>query len=374
MPASSCPPFCSRPQQSARRVRAALWISLCTSLCASALAQQNAAAEDWPQKPVRIVVQFQPGGATDTIARVSGEKLAQRPGQSVVVDNRSGAGGIIATEHAASSAPDGYTPLLALYKKLPYDPRTDLRMVPDLLVPPTVLAVHLSVAAQDFKKALNKSGRIAGAARVCNAAQRPKPLTPAPPGLVQRFPESLLAHIARTPGAFAAGSWGAGTQPHQIQTCMNNTCGLQTPHVACKGESPMAADLVGGVVQMTAGTISTLKPFIDSGKLRALASTGTRRPRFLPQVPTFVGQGYGDAVYTASAPLSLMAPAKTPDAIVERLGKEVVRAMGQGDVRQRMETLRMQPAGNSPQQAAAACAAYLPVALELARATGVTLD
>gem|GEM_PF-4231929 len=90
MPASSCSSSCGRAQQSARRVRAALWISLCTSLCASALAQQNAAAGHWPQKPVRIVIQRQPAGATDTIARVPGEKHSQRPGQSVVVDNRSG--------------------------------------------------------------------------------------------------------------------------------------------------------------------------------------------------------------------------------------------------------------------------------------------
>jgi len=322
---------------------------LCAALCAasaSALAQSDNSAADWPKKPVRIVVQFQPGGATDTIARVLGEKLAKRLGQPVVVDNRTGAGGIIATDHVAKSAPDGYTLLLTvpaaittnlvLYKKLPYDPRRDLRMVSDLVITPTVLAVHPSVQAQDFA--------------------------------------SLLAEIRKAPGKFAVGSWGAGTQPHQIQTYMNNTYGVDTLHVAYKGEGPMSIDLASGVIQMTVGTISTLKPLIDSGKLRALAAVGTQRSRFLPDVPTFVEQGYAEPVYTASAPLSLMAPAKTPDAIIERLGAAVVQAMQEEDIRQRIDTLRMQPVGNTPQQASAAYTAYLPLALELARATGVTLD
>jgi len=301
---------------------------------------------DWPSKPVRIVVQFQPGGSTDTIARILGEQLSQRLGQTVLVDNRPGAGTIIATNHVAKSAPDGYTLLLtvpaaitsnlALYKKLPYDPRTELRMVSDVVSPAMVMVVHPKVQAHNFK--------------------------------------DLIEEIRKTPGDFAMGSWGAGTQPHQVQTFMDQKYGLQTLHIAYKGEAPMAVDLVSGILHMTVGSVATFKTFIESGKVRPLAVTGAQRSRFLPNVPTFAEQGYADTVYTITGSISLMAPKATPDAIVERLGREVAAIMQMPEVRQRAETLGLEPIGNSPKEADAAYATYLPVALELAKATGVTLD
>jgi len=317
------------------------------SLAAPLLAATLAYAQtDWPSKPVRIVVQFQPGGSTDTIARILAEQLSQRLGQTVVVDNRPGAGTIIATNHVAKSAPDGYTLLLtvpaaitsnlALYKKLPYDPRTELRMVSDVVSPAMVMVVHPKVQAHNFK--------------------------------------DLIEEIRRAPGDFAMGSWGAGTQPHQVQTFMDQSYGLQTLHIAYKGEAPMAVDLVSGILHMTVGSVATFRTFIESGKVRPLAVTGAQRSRFLPNVPTFAEQGYADTVYTITGSISLMAPKATPDAIVERLGREVVAIMQMPEVRQRAETLGLEPIGNSPKEADAAYATYLPVALELAKATGVTLD
>jgi len=317
------------------------------SLAAPLLAATLAYAQtDWPSKPVRIVVQFQPGGSTDTIARILGEQLSQRLGQTVVVDNRPGAGTIIATNHVAKSAPDGYTLLLtvpaaitsnlALYKKLPYDPRTELRMVSDVVSPAMVMVVHPKVQAHNFK--------------------------------------DLIEEIRKAPGDFAMGSWGAGTQPHQVQTFMDQSYGLQTLHIAYKGEAPMAVDLVSGILHMTVGSVATFRTFIESGKVRPLAVTGAQRSRFLPNVPTFAEQGYADTVYTITGSISLMAPKATPDAIVERLGREVAAIMQMPEVRQRAETLGLEPIGNSPKEADAAYATYLPVALELAKATGVTLD
>lgn len=302
--------------------------------------------DGYPNRPVRIVVQYQAGGATDALARILTEALSKRLHQPLVVDNRSGATGIIGTDHVAKSAADGYTLLLTtpaaistnlvLYKKLPYDPRTDLRMISDVVRPSLVLAVHPSVPARDFR--------------------------------------TLIEAIRRSPGKYAMGSWGAGTLPHQIQVYMDKTYGLQTLHVAYKGESPMSADLISGVVQITLGSAATLKPFINTGKLRALAVVGDHRAQGLPQVPTFSEQGYKEAVYSNTGAISLMAPARTPDFIVQRVAHEVAAVMREPSVRERAESLGLEPVGNTPAEATAAYASFLPVALDLARSTGVSLD
>jgi tripartite-type tricarboxylate transporter receptor subunit TctC len=315
-------------------------------LCALAAFAAAGARAEFPSKPLRIVVQYQAGGSSDILARLIAEGLSKRLGQPVVVENRSGAGGIIGTDYVAKSAPDGHTLLLTvpgpvtanivLYGKLPYDPRTDLRMVSDIATTRTVLAVHPSVPAKD----------VAG----------------------------LIAVLKAAPGKYAMGSWGPGTQPHQIQVYMDRAYGLRTLHVPYKGESPMAIDLIGGVIQLTVGSIATLQPYIAAGKLRALAVAGPRRAKALPEVPTFAEQGFADEVYALTGPTSLMAPAKTPDAVVERLGREVAAVVHQPEVARRIEELGAEPVGNLPAEASAAYRAFLPVTLRLTQATGVKLD
>ncbi len=315
-------------------------------LCALAAFAAAGARAEFPSKPLRIVVQYQAGGSSDILARLVAEGLSKRLGQPVVVENRSGAGGIIGTDYVAKSAPDGHTLLLTvpgpvtanivLYGKLPYDPRTDLRMVSDIATTRTVLAVHPSVPAKD----------VAG----------------------------LIAVLKAAPGKYAMGSWGPGTQPHQIQVYMDRAYGLRTLHVPYKGESPMAIDLVGGVIQLTVGSIATLQPYIAAGKLRALAVAGPRRAKALPEVPTFAEQGFADEVYALTGPTSLMAPAKTPDAVVERLGREVAAVVHQPEVARRIAELGAEPVGNLPAEASAAYRAFLPVTLRLTQATGVKLD
>lgn len=336
-------PASPAPRRSARR---AALRTLALAFAPLIAAAPCAAQEGFPSKPVRIVVQYAAGGSSDTIARLLGDKLSPRLGQPVLIENRAGAGGIIGTDYVAKSAPDGYTLLmtvpgpvtanLALYKKLPYDPRTDLRMVSDIAVARTVLAVNPSVPAKDFK--------------------------------------SLIAAIQAAPNTYAMGSWGPGTQAHQVQVFMDKSYGTRMLHVPYKGEAPMVTDLVAGQIQMAVGSVATLKPYIAAGKLRALAVFGPDRAKPLPELPTFVEQGFKDEVYTMTAPISLMAPAKTPDAVVERLGREVAAAVHDAELQRRIEELGAEPVGNAPAQAAAAYQALLPVVLRTTRATGVTLD
>ncbi|WP_213958962.1 MULTISPECIES: tripartite tricarboxylate transporter substrate binding protein [unclassified Variovorax] len=318
-------------------VAAALFLSLGASA---------RAADEFPAKPIRFIVPYQAGGSTDIFARVVAEALAKRLGQPVMVENRTGAGGIIGTDYVAKSAPDGYTLLLtipgpitanlALYDKLPYDPRTDLRMVSDVALARTVLAVNPSVPAKDVA--------------------------------------SLIEAMKASPGKYAMGSWGPGTLPHQVQVYMDKTYGVQTLHVPYKGEGPMAFDLISGAITMTVGSVTTLRPYVASGKLRALAVVGTRRADAIPQVPTFAEQGYPDPVYALAGPTSLLAPAKTPDAVVERLGREVQAVIKQPDVARRIGELGAEPVGNSPAQATAAYKANLPIVLKMVQDTGVKLD
>lgn len=304
------------------------------------------AQTSFPNKLVRIIIPYQAGGSTDILARLLGVALSKQMGQPVVVENRAGAGGIIGTDYVAKSPPDGYTLLLtppapitanvALYATLPYDPRKDLRMVSDIATTRTVLAVHPSIPAKTFRE--------------------------------------LVALIKASPGKYSMGSWGAGTLPHQVQTYMDNQYGLQTLHVPYKGESPMAMDVISGVITMTVGSITTLQPYITTGKMRAIAVVGTRRADALPEVPTFAEQGFSQDVYALMAPTSLLAPAGTPDAVVERLGQAVRTVMQQPEIRQRIEALGAEPVGNLPAEAAAGYKVLFPVMLDLVKATGVTLN
>lgn len=301
---------------------------------------------DYPNKPIRLVVPYPAGGLTDTLARQVADGLSKRLGQPVVVENKSGAGGIIGTDFVAKSAPDGYTLLMtipgpitsniALYKKLPYDPRTDLRPISDVAMARTVLAVNSAVPV----KTVNE----------------------------------LIAYAKKEPGKLRMGSWGPGTQPHTIQAYMDKSYGVDILHVPYRGEGPMVTDLLAGQVNVTIGSVTTLRQHIAAGKLRPLAVAGTTRAKALPDVPTFAEAGYADAAYKIVGPTTLLAPAKTPDAIVERLGREVSSLVKTPDMQAKIDEMGAEPLGNTPAEAERAYKAYLPVVLKLTADTGVTLD
>ncbi len=184
---------------------------------------------DYPTKPIRLIVPYPAGGLTDTMARQVADGLSKRLGQTVVVENKGGAGGIIGTDFVAKSAPDGYTLLMtipgpitsniALYKKLPYDPRTDLRPLSDIAMARSVLTVNPSVPAKTVKE--------------------------------------LLTYAQQSPGKLRMGSWGPGTLPHTIQAYMDKTYGVDILHVPYRGEGPLVTDLLAGQVNVT---ISSARP------------------------------------------------------------------------------------------------------------------
>ncbi len=318
-------------------------------LCAAALALlplAGQAQDGYPNKPVRLMVAYPAGGLTDTLARALAEGLGKRLGQTVVVENKGGAGGIIGTDQVAKSAPDGYTLLLtipgpitanlALYKKLPYDPRTDLRPISDVAMARTVLAVNAAVPVKTVGE--------------------------------------LIAYAKKEPGKLRMGSWGPGTQPHTIQTYMAKTYGVDILHVPYRGEGPMVTDLLGGQVNLTVGSVTALQQHLAGGKLRPLAVVGQRRALALPNVPTFAEAGYPDEAYKLVGPITLMAPAKTPQPIVDRLGREVSALVKSPAFSKRIEDMGAEPIGNLPAEAEIAYKAYLPVVLKLTADTGVTLD
>lgn len=328
------------PRRRAMRIACAA-LALLPVLPASALAQG-----EYPTKPIRLVVPYPAGGLTDTLARQVAEGLSKRLGQTVVVENKGGAGGIIGTDFVAKSAPDGYTLLMtipgpitaniALYKKLPYDPRTELRPISDIATARTVLTVNSTVPAKTVAE--------------------------------------LLAYAKKEPGKLRMGSWGPGTQPHTIQAYMDKTYGVDILHVPYRGEGPMVSDLLAGQVNLTIGSVTTLRQHIAMGKLRPLAVAGTTRAKALPDVPTFAEAGYNDAAYKIVGPSTLLAPAKTPDAIVEKIGREVVALVKSPAMQEKIEEMGAEPVGNTPQEAERAYKAYLPVVLKLTADTGVTLD
>ena len=210
----------------------------------SALAQ--AARPAWPSKPIRLVVPFNAGGATDIIARTVGEVLARRTGQPVVVDNKGGAAGILGTDAVAKAQPDGHTLLLSLstsmlinqflYTKLPYNPQKDLALVSQIAAAPVTLVVHPSVPAGNMKE--------------------------------------LLAYVKAHKGKLSYGSWGVGSYAHLAGAYMSKTMGADMTHSAYKGEAPMIQDLIGGQLQLCFSSALNTKPFIESGRLKAIGVTG----------------------------------------------------------------------------------------------------
>lgn len=326
--------------------RGPMLIPLSAGLLAALFSSALSAQAAWPTKPVRIVAPLAAGGGGDALARHLAEALGRKLGQPVIVENKVGVGGNLGTDAVAKSAPDGHTLLLtgpapiaqamALYKKLPYNPQTDLTLVSDIAQPRVVCAVNPAVPVKTIGE--------------------------------------VLAWGKAHPGKLTFGTWGVGTQPQMVQALFDRNYGAQTINVPYKGEAPVIVNLLGGQLAMGCANASSVKPHVASGKLRAIATLGPTRAAAMPEVPTFAETGYKDDVLQLTGPLTLIAPAGTPQHIIARLGREVAELVRSAEMTQKIEALGMEPVGNLPADALAGYNARLPILLKAVRDTGVTID
>jgi len=299
---------------------------LLIAACAGALAGASAAAlaqAAYPEHPVRIIVPFPAGGPADALARIVGDKLAQSLGKPFIVENKAGAGGNIGMEQGARAAPDGYTLTLApvgnltvapaLYSKLPYDPAKDFAPITVLASVPNVLIVNPSVPAKSVAE--------------------------------------LVALAKAKPGSLNYASPGNGSIPHLAAELFKRMAGVDIVHIPFNGVAPASNAVLAGDVQMFFAQSSAALPQWRAGKVVALGVATSKRIAAAPDLPTIAEQGFPD--FEATSWYALVAPTGTPAAIVERLHGEIVKALREPDVREKIAGLGAEPVGNTPAEFAA---------------------
>jgi len=280
-------------------------------------------AQGYPNKSIRIIVPFPPGGGNDVIGRIIAQKLTERLGQQVVVDNRAGANGIVGLQALMQAPPDGYTIAVAaagpmavnpsLYEKLPYDSLKDFSYITNMVIFPLILVTHPSVPAKTTQDLIN---------------------------LAKAKPKQLFY-----------GTPGSGNSAHLAGELLNSSANVQTVHVPYKGQGPAMADLVAGQVQMMFASIPSVLPQVKSGQVNAIAMGSAKRVPSLPEIPTLSESGVPG--FEAYSWAGMLAPAKTPKEIIARLNKEIVDILKQKDVADKLNQQGALPVGDSPEQFAA---------------------
>jgi len=281
---------------------------------------QRSLAQDWPaRQPIRFVVVYPPGGASDVTARLLAAKLTDTLGQSVVVENRPGANGIIATDFVAKSAPDGYTLLMAnlgpnalnpvVYKKLPYDALKDFAGVTLTTIVPQVVLVNPSLP-------------------------------------IKSIPD-LIAYAKANPGKVSFGSAGQGASNHLSGELLNALAGIRMQHIPYKGDAPSLADLISGQIQVALPTTVAGLPFVTSGKLRAIGVTGAKRLDNMPDLPAVAETLRG---FEAVSWGGVMVPAGTPKPVIARLNADINRILKMPDVSDKLKALGAEIVGSSPEE------------------------
>ena len=292
------------------------------ALAAALAMAANAAAQSYPSRPITLVVGFAPGGGTDTVARVMQKKLGEYLGQTIVVENRAGAGGTIAADVVARANPDGYTILLAtiaalavaphLNSKLPYNPMRDFAPISMATVSGNVLVVHPSVQAKTLAEYVKEANS--------------------------------------RPGGLPYGTSGVGSAGNLAGELFRLTAKANLVHVPYKGGGPAMSDLLGGQIPSVFASATTATPQVKAGKLRALGSTGSKRSAALPDVPTIAEQGYPG--YEATNWYAYVAPARTPRNIVARLNAEIVRTLRDPETHEAILKLGEEPTPSTPEELA----------------------
>ena len=321
-----------------KRVFSALICSVGVACAAGGLAQ------GWPEKPVRFVVGFTPGGPSDILARALGQKLADSWGQQVVIENRPGAGGNIAAELVAKSPPDGTIWLLgnnsilatnqSLYGKLGYDPVRDFAPVALVAIQPNILVVNPNVPAGSVRE--------------------------------------LIALAKARPGALNYASSGSGAAAHLAGELFKAMTGVQMVHIPYKGAQPALTDVIAGQAQLMFATSASVIPYIKAGRLRALAVTTERRSATVPELPTLSESGVPG--FEAITWHGVVVPAATPRPLVERLNADIVKVLRMRDLRERLESLGAELATGTPQDFAEYIAREIPKWAKVVKDSGARAE
>ena len=314
------------------------------AVIALGVASTAALAQTYPAKPVRMVVPFPAGGATDIVARLVAQKMTEAFGQQVLIDNRAGAAGTIGSDAVAKAAPDGYTLLVgtssthaiaqSLYAKLAYESIRDFTPVAGLATSTITLSAHPSVPARTVK--------------------------------------DLIALAKAKPDALSFASSGSGGVSHLVGEMFKFQAGVQMLHVPYKGDAPALADLVGGQVSLQFGTAVSFLPYIQSGKLKALAVTSTKRSPILPDVPTVSESGLKG--FEALQWFGVFGPAGLPRDLVARLHGEIQRIVQTPELKDRLTKLASEPLVGTPEQFAAFQKSEIAKWAKVVKASGTRLD
>lgn len=325
-------------------MRMKTWIALVAGAVTASIPAAAAHAQTYPSRAIRYIVPFPPGGGQDVVARQFGPRLSELLGQPVIIDNRPGGGATIGAEAAARSPPDGHTIFMAsntthainpnLYQKLGYDPIRDFAPVSQLASLANILVVHPSLPARTLKE---------------------------------------LTALARSrPGELNFGSSGNGTPAQLAGVMYSQAAGIRMVHVPYKGSGPALTALLSGETQLMFGSMTSSIPFVNSGRLRALAVTGAKRSAAVPGVPTVAESGYPG--FEATAWYGIALPAGAPPAVVNRLHAEIVKVLHAADFRNALLAQGAEPVGNRPDEFAAYIAAELKRYTKIVRDAGLRPD
>jgi len=320
-------------------IRTALLAGLAALFAAPALAQDR-----WPSKPITYIVPFPPGGTTDVLARIIGQKLGAALGTTIVVENKPGAGGNVGSEVVAKAAPDGYTILggtisshainVSLYPKLPYDPVTSFQPITLIGTNPNILVVN---ASSPYKSV-----------------------------------QDITAALKAKPGSLSYASAGNGTSQHLSAELYKYLAGVDMVHIPYKGSGPAIQDVIGGQVPMMFDTSVVAGPHIEGGRLRALAVTSSKRASAFPNVPTMAESGVPG--YDVVSWQAIFAPAGTPKPIVDRLHAEVAKILKEPDMQERLAKLGLDPSGITPAELVAFQKAEIDKWAKVVKAANIKID
>jgi len=321
------------------------YLAHCALLLAAAVCSTGTAlAQDYPNKPIRLIVPFAPGGLADTSARAVAEKLGTRLGQSVVVENRAGASGNIGMQAVAQSAPDGYTLVLGfdgtvvinphIFSKPGFDSLADFAPVTKLGDATLLLVAHPSVPAKNIRE--------------------------------------LIDLEKSKPGALSYGTSGTGGTPHLVGELLNQRMGTKFVHVPYKGGGQAMIDVVGGQIPLVFTAVASAQQHVKGGKVVGIGVTSAKRSASLPDVPTFAEGGLTD--FVVDSWVGILAPAKTPKPIVDRLQREIAEALRDPEVRSRYATLGIEPVGNTQEQFGAQIRADLARWEKVVKQAGIKIE